>query len=144
MVSRPLLRSLFTPFYLLVFIFLLVNSQTVHAVTPYSLIFDGKELTLSPAEKVELGRVKQGDVCSSVIRVKNQSEQVLWIANVRGGCGLSAPSWPRKPLAPGEEALIQVRYDSSRPGIINRHLTINANTTTSVTILRVSGEILSR
>lgn len=123
---------------------MLIGFSTLRAGNTYSLVYDGKELALSPTDKIELGRVKQGDVSSTVITVKNQSQQVLWIANVRGGCGLTAPLWPRRPIAPGDEADIQLRYDSSRPGIINRHLTINANTTSSVTVLRVSGEILSR
>jgi hypothetical protein len=109
------------------------------------LIYSNGELHLSGKELlVDMGKVDQGAVCGTTIRLKNESEQVLKIVNVRGSCGLTAPSWPRQPLLPGQEAVIQVRYDSSRLGNIDRNLTINANTSTSVTILKVTGEIVER
>jgi hypothetical protein len=106
------------------------NGQELHA--------SGKELT------VDFGRVQQGAVCAAVISIKNESDQVLQIVNVRGSCGLTAPSWPRRPIQPGQEATIQVRYDSSRQGSIDRNLTINANTGTSVTVIKITGEIVAR
>ncbi len=107
------------------------------------LLFDGVELVFSEdSNSLDMGKVKQGDVCSANITIKNQSEKVLRIANVRGSCALSVPSWPRRDIAPGEEGVILVRYDASRPGVFHRNVTIHANTRTSVTVLKVTGEII--
>ncbi|MFW5706974.1 MAG: DUF1573 domain-containing protein [Bacteroidota bacterium] len=111
----------------------------------YILIFDGEELYLDD-DKTELGfgSLQQNGMAAIFIQVENNSGRSLRIANVRGSCGLSVPSWPRKILEPGERGTIQVRYDSSRPGLINRHLTIHANTTSSVTVLPVTGYVRQR
>ncbi len=109
----------------------------------YILVFDGDTLLLSDNQQdLSLGIVEQGAVCGTQLEIQNKSDKVLFVANVRGSCGLSIPAWPRKPLAPGEKAIIQLRYDSNRPGIINRNLTIHANTRSSSTILRVRGEVM--
>jgi hypothetical protein len=130
---------------LIVFFFLIFICTSVGAVNPLTLVYNGSEFQAGGKELViDLGKTEQGLVCSGVIIIKNNSDQVLQIANVRGSCGLSVPSWPRRNIAPGQEATIQMRYDSSRMGAFSRNLTLNANSNTSVTIIKVQGEIVPR
>ncbi len=136
-------KSLLTyPTFLVVILLFVLQSHNLSAKGP-RLVFDGSELVFSEEEKiVDLGEVKQGAVCGVSIVVKNQSQEILRIANVRGSCALSVPSWPRRDIEPGGEGVIQIRYDSSRPGPFNRNVTIHANTQSSVTVLRVQGKII--
>ncbi len=128
---------------MLVATLLLFSGGWVFSENPPVLNFTGNELVFSEKEAViDFGEVKQGELCVVSIGVKNSSRKILHIANIRGSCALSIPSWPRKNLEPGEEGVIQVRYDSSRPGPFNRHLTIHANTDTSVTVLKIKGVII--
>lgn len=107
------------------------------------LIYDGVTIKLeSDRQFIDLGERKQGSAISVHLKVKNTSDKVLLISNVRGSCGLSVPSWPRQPVEPGSESLIQLRYDSSRPGPINRNIIIHANTSTSTTVLTIHGNVV--
>jgi len=116
----------------------------IFAGNEYLLVFDGKDLVLSgQTDCIDLGEVLTGSNCNRTIRVKNNSQEVLWIANVRGSCGLSVPSWPRNHIEPGKEATIQIRYDCSRPGPINRNVTIHANTFKAKTIIQIRGKVIS-
>jgi hypothetical protein len=119
------------------------QGSSVFALNDYVLVFDGKDLVLSSeVDYIELGEVLAGSNCSRTIRIKNSSQEVLWIANVRGSCGLSVPLWPRDYVDPGKEATIQIRYDCSRPGPINRNITIHANTSNAKTIFSVRGRVI--
>jgi len=109
---------------------------------PYLLVFDGKDLILEGGgEFLDFGKVKKGSPSVLNIRVENHSTDQLIFSNIRGSCGLSIPSYPRRPVLPGDDAVIQVRYDSSRLGSINRNIIIHANTYSSVKILKVRGKI---
>lgn len=109
----------------------------------YRLVYDGMELKFIDGESfIDFGQRKQDDNVSLRIRVENQSTKVLQITNVRSSCGISLPAWPRDPLAPGDFALIQLRYDSSRSGNFTRNITIHANTTDSRTVIELRGEII--
>ncbi|TVQ17529.1 MAG: DUF1573 domain-containing protein [Bacteroidetes bacterium] len=130
------------PVFFFAFLLFVFQSHDLSASGP-QLVFDGRELVFSQEDKiVDLGEVKQGAVCGVSIVVKNQSQEILRIANVRGSCALSVPAWPRRDIEPGGEGVIQIRYDSSRPGPFNRNITIHANTQSSVTVLKVQGKIL--
>ena len=109
----------------------------------YSLVYDGVELKLTDGDHIiDFGHRKQGENISLRIRVENQSAKVLQITNVRSSCGISLPAWPRNPLSPGDFAIIQLSYDSSRSGYFTRNITIHANTTDSRTIIKLRGEII--
>jgi hypothetical protein len=122
---------------------LMFSSADLKATNRYVLIFDGENLLLTEnVDKIDLGKTKKGEVCSATIKIVNRSDKILLIANARGSCGLSIPSWPRSPLAPGDEANIQIRYDSNRTGLINRNISLSANTSHALTIIRVTGEVI--
>lgn len=128
---------------ILLLFFVLVSFTPAHAGNAPTLVFDGVELVFSEEKNsMDMGKVQQGGACVARITVKNASERVLRIASVRGSCALSVPTWPRKDIQPGEEGVIQIRYDSSRPGPFHRNVIIHANTQTSVTVLKVQGEII--
>jgi hypothetical protein len=132
-------------FFILLIVLMLQGAGMPATNNILMLYFNGQELHASGKELlIDLGKVEHRALCGTTIRIKNDSDQVLQIVNVRGSCGLSAPSWPRRIILPGQEGTIQIRYDSSRIGKIDRNLTINANTSTSVTILKVTGEILAK
>jgi len=107
------------------------------------LIFDGNEISFaSKADTLFLGERKQGTHFSFRMVLKNESEIPLWIASVRGSCGLSIPSWPRNPIEPGKESIIQLRFDSSSPGSYTRILTIHSNSRDSRTIIPIVATII--
>ncbi len=107
------------------------------------MVYDGNSLKFSDDnDTINIGVKNQGEDISQRILIQNHSPVSLHITNVRGGCGLSVPSWPRNIIKPGEEGFIIVRYDSSRLGNFTRNITIHANTSDSRTVIKLLGEII--
>ncbi len=131
-------------FYILLlfgFLFTATGLQAQNRTT--FLIFNGKDLVQeSNGDSLFLGAIQQGAQGNYIIRIQNQSQEPLLISNVRGSCGLSVPSWPGSPIEPGQEATIQIRYDTSRLGPVNRNLTIHSNAWSSRFILKIIGEVI--
>lgn len=91
---------------------------------------------------INFGKVIHGDKLTKEISVVNKGERVLRIANVRGSCGLMVVSYPRQEIAPGESAIITIKYDTSRIGKFERILTIHSNSSHNTIRLRITGEII--
>jgi hypothetical protein len=69
----------------------------------------------------------------------------LVISNAKGSCGCTVPEWPKEPIAPGASASIKVKYDTKRPGAINKSVTITSNAVNvegGIVTVRIKGEVL--
>lgn len=106
-------------------------------------VFDGKNMKLNTTEKcIDLGVLQWKKSMNYTLEVRNQSESPLKISNVRGSCGLSVPSWPRKTIAAGGGEKIQLRYDATRLGSFTRNLTIHSTAEKGRTVICISGEVV--
>ena len=73
---------------------------------------------------------------------KNTGNAPLIISNAKGSCGCTVPSWPKEPIAPGAEGKITVKYDTKRPGAINKSVTITSNAVNEPTkVVRIKGNV---
>jgi len=78
----------------------------------------------------DFGRVKQGDVVTTEIVVRNSGNKELRIESVATSCGCTSAQVKPKIIASGGEGKLVVRYDSgSHPdkGPIERHVYIASN-----------------
>lgn len=104
-----------------------------------------------PASKAEVqfekdvhdfGNVKQGGDASTEFKFTNTGTEPLIISNAKGSCGCTVPEWPREPIAPGQNGVIKVKYDSKRVGPINKSVTITSNANNAPQkIIRIKGHI---
>ena len=61
----------------------------------------------------DFGKITEGEVVTKVFKFKNTGEAPLIISNATSSCGCTVPSYPKdKPVAPGEEGEITVKYNS--------------------------------
>jgi hypothetical protein len=58
---------------------------------------------------------------------KNSGQAPLLISNARGTCGCTVPEWPKEPIRPGETGVLRIKYDTSRPGPIDKSVIITTN-----------------
>jgi hypothetical protein len=66
----------------------------------------------------------------------------LIISNAKGSCGCTVPEWPKEPIAPGAKGTIRVKYDTNRPGPINKSVTITSNALNEPNkVIRIKGEV---
>jgi len=94
-------------------------------------------------ETHDYGNLKYGGDGTCTFEFKNTGNAPLIISNAKGSCGCTVPDWPKEPIAPGAKGVIKVKYDSKRPGTINKSVTITSNAVNEPTkIIRIKGNVL--
>jgi hypothetical protein len=94
-------------------------------------------------ETHDYGTVKYGADGTCTFEFKNNGNEPLIISNAKGSCGCTVPEWPKEPIAPGAKGSIKVKYDTKRPGAINKSVTITSNAVNEPTkVIRIKGNVL--
>jgi hypothetical protein len=95
-------------------------------------------------ETHDYGTVKNGGDGTCTFEFKNTGNAPLIIANAKGSCGCTVPSWPKEPIAPGAKAVITVKYDTTRTGPISKVVTITSNAVNEPEkVIRIKGNVLA-
>ena len=90
----------------------------------------------------DYGNIKYGADGGCSFDFKNTGTAPLIISNAKGSCGCTVPDWPREPINPGKSGSIAVKYDTKRPGPINKSVTITSNASNEPTkIVRIKGTV---
>lgn len=90
----------------------------------------------------EYGTIKNGADGNCYFEITNTGTEPLIITGAKGSCGCTVPEWPKTPIKPGESAVIKVKYDTKRPGAINKSVTVTSDATNEPTkILRIKGNV---
>jgi len=91
----------------------------------------------------DYGTVKYGDNGTCKFEFKNTGNAPLIISKAQGSCGCTVPEWPKEPIAPGAKGAITVKYDTKRPGPINKSVTITSNAVNEPNkVIRIKGTVL--
>ena len=89
----------------------------------------------------DYGNIKNGANGSCTFEFTNTGNAPLIIAKAEGSCGCTVPVWPKEPIAPGAKGQITVKYDTTKPGEINRTVTITSNGSETPKVLRIKGNV---
>lgn len=111
------------------------EAQTVPADTTSkaTIVFDNVEH--------DFGNLKIGADGECVFKFENKGNLPLIISRVAASCGCTTPSWTKDPVLPGKTGEIKVKYDTSRPGMFSKTITVISNAETSSVILRINGTV---
>lgn len=91
----------------------------------------------------DFGKINEGEKVSYSFKFENTGKSDLLISNVIASCGCTVPSFPKKPIAPGETEFINVQFDSKgRSGNFTKDITIYANTIPNSIQLIIKGNII--
>ena len=94
-------------------------------------------------EVKDFGKITQGEVVSTSFRFKNVGQSDLIISSAQGSCGCTVPKWPKEPIKPGEESVIDVTFNSTgKQGMQNKTVTLVANTIPNTKVIALKGEVL--
>ena len=116
----------------------IVSSNTVTAQE----VENGAKITFTK-ETHDYGTVKNGGDGTCTFEFKNTGNAPLILSNAKGSCGCTVPTWPKEPIAPGAKGVISVKYDTKRPGAINKSVTITSNAVNEPTkTIRIKGTVL--
>jgi hypothetical protein len=105
---------------------------------------NGPEITFKK-DQHDYGQIYVNSDGSCTFEFTNTGNEPLILSQPRSSCGCTVPSWPRQPILPGESEKITVTYNTSKPGPINRTVTIlsNASKNKSV-VLRIKGSVVAK
>ncbi len=109
---------------------------------------DGKAKGSLPDMKFEeethdFGRITQGEKVSFGFKFKNTGSSNLIISSASGSCGCTVPEYPKKPIAPGEEATINVVFSSEgKSGVVEKSVTMVTNCEPSTKIIYIKANII--
>ena len=91
----------------------------------------------------DFGKVIQGEVVSFAFKFKNTGNADLVIANISTSCGCTASEYPKTPVKPGEEEVVEVIFDSSgRQGFQRKTMEVAANTQPTNTTLSITAMVV--
>lgn len=94
-------------------------------------------------EVIDFGTITQGEIVAKTFKFKNVGKTNLIISSAQGSCGCTVPEWPKEPIKPGEEGVIEVTFNSNgKQGLQNKTITLVANTVPNTKVLAVKGEVL--
>lgn len=110
-----------------------------------------QEVELDPAngpiitfsEKMfQFGEINQGDIVEHIFIFENTGNAPLILSDVKVTCGCTVPSWPKDPIASGESAEMQVRFNSrGKSGAQNKIITIISNAQNSTEKIRIVSQV---
>jgi len=90
----------------------------------------------------DYGDIKYAADGTCTFEFKNTGTAPLIISNAKGSCGCTVPEWTKEPINPGKTGVITVKYDTKRPGAINKSVTITSNAVNEPTkVLRIKGNV---
>lgn len=90
----------------------------------------------------DFGKVVQGEKVAYSFKFKNTGNADLIITSAKGSCGCTVPEWPKDPVAPGAEGMIDVVFNSDgKSGQQNKKVTIVANTVPNTKVLAINGMV---
>jgi len=113
------------------------------SVVSFSLQAQEKKAEISfESDVVDYGEVAYGADGIREFKFTNTGDDVLIIARVYSTCGCTIPKKPEDPIKPGGSGVIQVKYDTKRPGPIRRTITVYSNASKEPYSLKIKGKVL--
>ena len=93
-------------------------------------------------EEHDFGKVIQGEKVSYAFKFKNSGKSDLLITDARGSCGCMIADYPKKPIAPGEESEIDVKFSTEgKKGFQSKTITLIANTQPNTKVLKIKAQV---
>jgi hypothetical protein len=100
-------------------------------------------LTFDDGMTFDFGVVTEGDIVTHDFHFTNTGPNPLVFTDAKGSCGCTTAELPGRAIAPGESAVIKVRFDSSnKKGQRNQKVTLTANTDPAQTFLYLPGLVV--
>jgi hypothetical protein len=95
-------------------------------------------------EMHDFGKITQGERVKYSFKFKNTGKSELIISDARGSCGCTVPEIPKKPIAPGEESVIGVEFNSEgKHGMNEKTVTIISNANPHTKVITIKVEVLT-
>lgn len=93
-------------------------------------------------ESHDFGTINEGEIVETQFKFTNTGEGPLIISSAQGSCGCTVPEYPNEPVAPGEEGIIKVSFNSSgKPNQQSKTVTLTTNAVPSTKVLTITANV---
>ncbi len=93
----------------------------------------------------EFGYIDMGDVVEHDFVFTNTGKTPLIIHDAKTTCGCTTPEIPKAPIAPGEQGILKVKFDSKgKIGSQNKEVTVYSNAEPAVTKVFMKGVVFTK
>jgi hypothetical protein len=94
------------------------------------------------SETIDYGTIQHNADGKREFVFVNNGNKPLIITNAQGSCGCTVPTYPKEPIAPGDKAVIGVKYATDRVGAFTKTVTLTSNAGTTPKVLTIKGNVL--
>jgi len=103
----------------------------------------GEPKLVLPRTEFDFGRIDpKGGTVSHAFTVRNEGTAPLVILKTYTSCSCTEAKYPRKPIMPGDSAVIKVSYDpKTQMGTVFRAIQVYSNDPAKRTIVTIKGEV---
>lgn len=104
----------------------------------------GKEPVMKfDTEVHDFGKISQGERVSYSFKFKNVGGSNLVISEAHGSCGCTVPKFPKDPVAPGQEEVIDVEFSSEgKSGAQEKTVTLTTNCSPNTKVITIKADVL--
>lgn len=94
-------------------------------------------------EEHDFGKISQGERVSYAFKFKNVGGSDLLISEAHGSCGCTVPDYPKTPVAPGQESVVNVEFNSEgKHGKQEKTVTLTTNCEPNTKVITIHAEVL--
>ncbi len=149
------MKKIFIVFGFISFLFSCQNNETEklvgnntegEAISSGSIQIDSTGPVIKFEKSVyDFGEVTDGDSVKYSYKFTNVGKKNLIIANAVASCGCTVPSFPKDSIAPGASSEISIVFNSkNRVGVVDKTVTIMANTQPTETQVKLIGKVVAK
>jgi hypothetical protein len=96
-------------------------------------------------ETHDFGTITQGEKVAYAFKFTNSGHADLLIREAHASCGCTVPDYPKTPVPPGGQGVINVTFNSEgKNGMQHKEVTIVANTIPNTKVLVITGEVVDQ
>ena len=102
---------------------------------------EGQAKITFKTETIDYGTIEKDADGLRTFEFTNTGDAPLVISNVKSTCGCTIPKKPDGPIMPGENGVIEVKYDTKRVAPFRKTITVTSNAERTTVALKIKGTV---
>jgi len=99
------------------------------------------EVTRFNTERIQMGKLKQGEPATATFTVTNTGNKPLFIEKTMPSCACTTPEYTKTPIAPGKTGFVKATYNAGNMGSFTKTVYVKFAGVEKVSELVISGEV---
>lgn len=137
------MRDMRSVIFLAIIIFTVASCQSGAGIEDSKEKSSGSPVIAFSKLEYDFGKITEGEKVACIFKYRNTGDGDLIIHSATTSCGCTIPRFDDEPIAPGEEGVMEVVFDSrSREGVQTKTITVRSNASVKVVVLRIIAEVI--